>query len=179
MELTFKEIKSVNNPNSVHGIYPYRGKISAIDAEQLVKQLPSGSLLLDPFCGTGTILYEAQKYGLKTIGVDMNPMAIDIAKAKLSDKSQEGVISEATQIISQAKELENLKKMPKDSLKHFHVDTAEEIMRVAYFTDDMSDYIKACFYGAIALSARGCNQYKWTSSTVGKNIEPKTKIDVL
>jgi len=177
MELVFKKIKSVNNPNSIHGIYPYRGKISAIDAEQLVKQLPSGSLLLDPFCGTGTILYEAQKYGLKTIGVDMNPLAIDIAKAKLSNISQKESISEAKRMISQAKELDSFTKMPKDSFKHFHKDTAEEIMRVVHFINDMSDYTKACFYGAIALSARGCNQYKWTSSTVGKNIEPKIKID--
>jgi SAM-dependent methyltransferase len=177
MELVFKKIKSVNNPNSVHGIYPYRGKISAIDAEQFVKQLPSGSLILDPFCGTGTILYEAQKYGLKTLGVDMNPIAIDIAKAKLSDVSYDDIFIEAKEIVSLARELKRPSKMPGDSLKHFHKDTAEEIMRVSYFIDKMSDYTKACFYGAIALSARGCNQYKWTSSTVGKDIEPKIKID--
>ena len=41
-------IASVNNPNSIHGIYPYRGKISAIDARLIIKQLNSGTLL-DPF----------------------------------------------------------------------------------------------------------------------------------
>ena len=33
------------------------------------------------------------------------------------------------------------------------------------------------FLGAIALTARGCNQYKWTSSTVGKDVKPKQYID--
>ena len=40
----------------------------------------------------------------------------------------------------------------------------------------MSDYVKACYLGTIALTARGCNDYKWTSSTVGKNIDPKRYI---
>lgn len=47
---------------------------------------------------------------------------------------------------------------------------------MSVFYDEMSDYVKACFLGAIALTARGCNNYKWTSSTVGKNIEPKRYI---
>ena len=49
-------------------------------------------------------------------------------------------------------------------------------MRMSVFYEEMSDYVKACFLGTIALTARGCNHYKWTSSTVGKNIEPKRYI---
>jgi Mor family transcriptional regulator len=41
----------------------------------------------------------------------------------------------------------------------------------------MSPYVKACFAGTICLAARGCNWYKWTSSTVGKDVEPKQYID--
>ena len=39
--------------------------------------------LLDPFCGSGTILYEAQKHGLKVIGVDQNPLAYELSKSKI------------------------------------------------------------------------------------------------
>jgi len=53
-KLKFKLLKSVNNPNSIHGIYPYRGKISAIDVQQLISQLPNKGMLLDPFCGSGS-----------------------------------------------------------------------------------------------------------------------------
>jgi hypothetical protein len=41
----------------------------------------------------------------------------------------------------------------------------------------MSDYVKACFLGSICLTARGCNHYLWTSSTVGKDITPKRYIN--
>ena len=41
----------------------------------------------------------------------------------------------------------------------------------------MNDYIKGCYFGAIALSARACNHYKWTSNIVGKIIKPFNEID--
>lgn len=175
--IKFEKIDSVNNPNSIHGIYPYRGKISAIDVEQVIRQLPRKGILLDPFCGSGTIVYEAQKRDIKAIGVELNPLAVDIARAKIYLDSKANVIKEAEQIIKKAKAIKQFKKMPQQALRHFHFKTAEEIMRVAKFFNEMSDYLKAIFYGSVALAARGCNGYKWTSSTVGKDINPKIKID--
>jgi len=83
-KLTFHKLDNVNNPHSIHGIYPYRGKISSVDVKQVIKQLPKKGVLLDPFCGSGTIIYEARKHGLKVIGVDSNPIAVQISKAKFS-----------------------------------------------------------------------------------------------
>lgn len=37
--------------------------------------LGPGSVVLDPFCGTGTTLVECLKHGISTIGVEGNPMA--------------------------------------------------------------------------------------------------------
>ncbi len=175
--LKFKLLKNVNNPNSIHGIYPYRGKISAIDAEQVIKQIPKKSVLLDPFCGSGTIVYEAQKYGLKAIGVDLNPLAIDIARGKIYLAKKDDVIEEAKRIIEKAKLIKKVNKMPLEASKHFHSSTSEEIMRISAFSDEMSDYLRASFYGAIALTARACNWYKWTSSSVGKDMNPKQRVD--
>ena len=67
--------------------------------------------------------------------------------------------------------------MHKDAIKHFHKKSAEEIIRIASYESEMQDYVKACFYGAICLTARGCNGYKWTSTSVGKDIIPKTYIN--
>jgi DNA modification methylase len=178
--LKFEALKSVNNPKSIHGIYPYRGKISAIDAKQILEQLPKNSTLLDPFCGSGTILFEGQKLGMNVIGVDNNPIAYDLSKAKLDQQPLEKFESEVTKLIEKAETLlkeGKVRPMPEAPSKHFHEQSAKEIMSVAHFIDEMSDYVKGCYYGAIALTARGCNHYKWTSSTVGKNIEPKQYIN--
>ena len=174
-----KPISSVNNPNSIHGIYPYRGKISAIDARSVIKQLNQGKLL-DPFCGSGTIVYEACLSNIEAIGVDSNPLACWVAKGKLSSFN-----SNSDQIISSVEKLtKEAKKKIKDThavspllAKAFDDQTLKEINSLLPVFSKLDEYVQACFLGAIALTARGCNQYKWTSSTVGKDVHPKQYID--
>lgn len=178
MNFKIEELKSVNNPNSIHGIYPYRGKISALDADQILQQIPRKKTILDPFCGSGTIVYEGMKYGLKTIGVDSNPIAVFLANGKVNiPLSFDEVEIEMKTIVAKAKKIKKNKLMSPSALKHFHSVTADEISRTASFFNIMSDYTKACFLGSICLAARGCNHYLWTSSTVGKDIIPKRQID--
>jgi hypothetical protein len=38
-------------------------------------ELASDSTVLDPFCGTGTVLVEAKKLGIRSIGIEAHPMA--------------------------------------------------------------------------------------------------------
>lgn len=40
------------------------------------------AVVLDPFCGSGTVLVEACRRGARAIGVDANPLAVSIARAK-------------------------------------------------------------------------------------------------
>lgn len=66
-----------------HGIHPYKGKFYP----QLAKSLLNLSgvtegKVLDPFCGSGTVLLEAQLNGLDAVGFDLNPLAVLIAGAK-------------------------------------------------------------------------------------------------
>jgi hypothetical protein len=177
-QIQFKKFKSVSNPNSIHGIYPYRGKISAIDASSIIEQLPKTGTFLDPFCGSGTIVYEAQKHGLNAYGIDNNPIAIDIAKAKVLNVKK--VNQNLNKILESAREdLKNCKyeEMPKETASLFHNETAKEIMCVKNYFNEMDNYMVGVFFGTIALAARGCNNYMWTSTTVGKNMEDKRYID--
>lgn len=175
-KLKFKLLKNVNNPYSIHGIYPYRGKISAIDANQLITQLPKQGILLDPFCGSGTILYEARKHGLHVIGVDSNPIAFQIASAKISDFNVKKSINHIENIISHI-DLNKKIRMPQNAAKYFHEKTANQIMHLKKYYNEFNDYEKAAFLGAICLSARGCNNYKWSSTQIGKVIDEKKEID--
>ena len=177
MDFKIKELKSVNNPRSIHGIYPYRGKIAALDAEQILSQMPRGSVVLDPFCGSGTIVYEGLKYGLHTIGIDANPIAVTLSNGKIHiPLSFLEVEEEVNCLINKANNLSKIPTASEYPTSLFHEKSLNEIMRMSPFYDEMSDYVKACYLGTIALTARGCNDYKWTSSTVGKNIEPKRYI---
>ena len=176
--IKFTKLHDVNNPTSIHGIYPYRGKIASIEAKLIVEQLPKGTTILDPFCGSGTIVFEGLCNHLNVYGVDNNPLAMWICKGKIDSltRSTSEFESEVNSIIDKAEKAKKFKPMASIASKHFHKETANEIMQTLLFFDQMSDYLKAIFFGTIALAARGCNHYKWTSSTVGKDINPKRYI---
>src|SRR5207245_8776610 len=47
--------------------------------------LKEGKTLCDPFCGTGTILLEAESMGIDTIGIDFDGKMCDITKRNLAE----------------------------------------------------------------------------------------------
>jgi 16S rRNA G966 N2-methylase RsmD len=177
-KLEFRVLKSVSNPRSVHGIYPYRGKISALDAQQVLSQFSTQLTVLDPFCGSGTIVYEAAALGHRSIGVELNPIAQVLTEGKISiNLSLESYLQEAEDLIKSTKGETFISQKKCDAGKHFHSSSYEQIARLAAHYELMSPYVRACFAGAVCLVARGCNWYKWTSSTVGKDMDPKQNID--
>jgi tRNA G10 N-methylase Trm11 len=54
--------------------------------------LPSARSLLDPFCGTGSILLEAQALGLLTHGVDISAKMVQISRDNLAHFGYQGII---------------------------------------------------------------------------------------
>ena len=80
-----KQIKSKQSTRySVHGLHEYKGKFNP----QIVRSLlnifnkKNDTLILDPFCGSGTTLIECLFGGYNSISFDFNPLAIYITKAK-------------------------------------------------------------------------------------------------
>ena len=61
----------------------------------------SGKLLLDPFCGVGTILQEALLAGAKVVGGDINPWCAEAATANLEWLKKEYVLKEAEYAVAQ------------------------------------------------------------------------------
>ena len=78
-----------------HGIHPYKGKFYPQLAKSLLNRadLPPGATVLDPFCGSGTVLLESQLSGFAATGLDLNPLAVLISRAKV------GVTTESTVIL--------------------------------------------------------------------------------
>jgi len=176
-KITLRHLEKVSNPQSIHGIYPYRGKMSPIDAAQIISQFAPHSRLLDPFCGTGTIVYEAQQYGLLGTGVDNNPLACMIARGKTEPLDKEAVLIHLENAIADAQALTDFPRMPAGPARYFHSTTADQIMRILSVSRDFSPFLLACFYGAICLAARACNGWLWTSTSIGKMNSPLRCID--
>lgn len=70
---------------SAHGLHEYKGKFNPQVAKALLNIFNArpGQLALDPFCGSGTSLVECGHMGVKSIGTDINPLAVFLANAKL------------------------------------------------------------------------------------------------
>ena len=70
---------------SVHGLHEYKGKFNPQMAKVLLNifRVQRGQRVLDPFCGSGTTLVECAHVGATGIGLDINPFAVFLAKAKL------------------------------------------------------------------------------------------------
>ena len=49
-------------------------------------------IVMDPFCGRGTTLFAARSLGLESWGIDTSPVAVAIAKAKLSNATAEDAL---------------------------------------------------------------------------------------
>jgi len=71
---------------SAHGLHEYRGKFNPqiVRAIGNMLGLKQGDWVLDPFCGSGTTLLEAAHIGWNAIGVDLNPLGVQIARAKIT-----------------------------------------------------------------------------------------------
>lgn len=67
-----------------HSISSYVGRIKPAFAHWLIKTCSEKSdVILDPFCGIGTVNLESDFLGRKSYGVDLNPYATLIAKSKM------------------------------------------------------------------------------------------------
>lgn len=57
------------------------------------------TVILDPFCGRGTTIYAARRFGLPCYGFDTSPIAIAIARAKLASAAREKVLELAKTLL--------------------------------------------------------------------------------
>ena len=84
----------------VHGFHSYPARVDPRTVRLLVEGLsPRGATVLDPFCGSGTVLVEARLAGRAPIGTDANPLAVELAwwKARGTTEKERASILEAAQ----------------------------------------------------------------------------------
>jgi SAM-dependent methyltransferase len=72
-----------NTQYLTHSIHRYSGKFIPQIAKNAIELLTEpGDIVLDPYCGSGTTLLECALSGRRSIGFDLNPLAVLIAKVK-------------------------------------------------------------------------------------------------
>ena len=92
------QTRSVNQ-YLTHWIYPYKGKFhpQMIRALLNIIGLKEGSIVFEPFSGSGTTALEAQLLGINFIGIDISPLCVMQGRVK----------TESIYVIEEIKELKN------------------------------------------------------------------------
>ncbi len=74
-----------------HGFHSYAARMHPAVARGAIATFPG--IVLDPFCGTGTVLLEARVASRRSFGVELSPLGVRIAEQKLDirgDRAREG-----------------------------------------------------------------------------------------
>lgn len=80
---TYTDAGSTDSGVFTHGIHPYPAKFIPELSREIIRECTKErNIVLDPFCGSGTTLLEACIAGRKSIGIDSNPVAALISRAK-------------------------------------------------------------------------------------------------
>ena len=80
----------IENLRKLDRIHPYPAKFTIdLALEYIDKYTNKNSIILDPFCGSGTTLLASKVYNRKAVGFDVNFIAILISQFKLLDLNKE------------------------------------------------------------------------------------------
>ena len=74
----------------VHGFHSYPARAHPDTVRSLIGDfVPDGGTVLDPFCGSGTVLVESILCGKKSLGTDLNPLAVRLTSRKIERRDPE------------------------------------------------------------------------------------------
>lgn len=137
-----------------HQISPYIGKLKSTIARSLLETYSKrGDLVVDPFCGSGTIPLEAAILGRKVFASDASVYSGVLSRAKLyAPPSEQAALDKASRLLKKASSLPkpDLRRTPRWVRAFFHPRTLQETLRLSFYLRERREYFYlACLLGIL------------------------------
>lgn len=160
ISVTFRDLASWVRAGDqfTHQIHPYPAKLLPHIANFFVRASSlcrHGSLVLDPFCGSGTVALEASLAGARPIVADANPLALLVTKVKTTPYSVPDLISAARDLRVRISRLRTADAISVVNEKLWYSkatkQSLEKILRAVMEVEDVNqrDFFKVCFSVAV------------------------------
>ena len=129
---------------SLHQLSPYIGKLKSVIAQDLIlKYSKPGQLVVDMFCGSGTVPLEAARLGRRVFASDTSQYAVTLTKGKLYAPPRiESALSDLDRLLKRVESLPmpDLRSVPRWVRAFFHPRTLKEILRLSEFLRNERHY---------------------------------------
>lgn len=138
--------------HSTHAIHPYLAAINPPLARTLIETyVPLSGKILDPFCGGGGVLVEATLAGRAAAGMDINPLAYIISKAKTTHIDYKALRDSCGEVQHIAQASVSTSRPPKDpNLSYwFKEESIQPLAALADATRDISNQAASTLFQVV------------------------------